>query len=56
MTTTFQPATGLLASLDLLQISSAGPVVHVRLNRPAKRNAISDALIQQIHTCFVNLP
>jgi enoyl-CoA hydratase/carnithine racemase len=28
----------------------------VRLNRPAKRNAISDPLIQQLHTCFVNLP
>ena len=56
MTATFQPATGLLASLDLLQVSVGGPVVHVRLNRPAKRNAISDALIQQLHTAFVNLP
>ncbi|WP_418318142.1 crotonase/enoyl-CoA hydratase family protein [Piscinibacter sakaiensis] len=56
MTTTFQPATGLLASLDLLQITLDGPVIHVRLNRPAKRNSISDPLIQQLHTCFVNLP
>ncbi|GAB4551370.1 MAG: crotonase/enoyl-CoA hydratase family protein [Rhizobacter sp.] len=56
MSTEFQPATGLLASLDLLQISQAGAVVHVRLNRPAKRNAISDTLIQQLHTAFVNLP
>jgi enoyl-CoA hydratase/carnithine racemase len=52
----FQPATGLLASLDLLQITQDGPVLHLRLNRPAKRNAISDALIAQIHTAFVNLP
>jgi enoyl-CoA hydratase/carnithine racemase len=56
MTSEFTPATGLLASLDLLQVSVNGLVAHVRLNRPAKRNAISDSLIQQLHTCFVNLP
>ncbi len=56
MTTAFTPATGLLASLDLLQVSHGGPVLHVRLNRPAKRNALSDPLIQQLHTAFVNLP
>jgi (methylthio)acryloyl-CoA hydratase len=52
----FLPATGLLATLDLLAIQQAGPVLHVRLARPAKRNAISDTLIQQLHTAFVNLP
>ena len=52
----FTPASGLLATLDLLQVSHAGAVTHVRLNRPAKRNALSDPLIQQLHTCFVNLP
>ncbi len=52
----FLPVHGLLASLDLLQIRQAGPVLHVRLFRAAKRNAISDALIQQIHTTFINLP
>jgi enoyl-CoA hydratase/carnithine racemase len=56
MTATPTPASGLLASLDLLQIAVAGPVLHVRLNRPAKRNALSDPLIQQLHTAFVNLP
>lgn len=56
MSSDFQPATGLLATLDLLQISQRGAVAHVRLNRPAKRNAISDPLIQQLHTTFVNLP
>src|SRR5919112_3510665 len=45
-----------LAALDLLRIESSGPVLHVRLNRPAKRNAVSDALVAQLHTCFVNLP
>jgi enoyl-CoA hydratase/carnithine racemase len=56
MPTSFVPATGLLASLDLLQVFTSGPVLHLRLNRPAKRNALSDPFIQQIHTCFVNLP
>ena len=56
MTTVFEPASGLLATLDLLQISQAGAVLHLRLNRPAKRNAISDTLIQQVHTAFINLP
>ena len=28
----------------------------MRLNRAAKRNALSDPLIQQLHTTFVNLP
>ena len=45
-----------LVALDLLAIESRGAVLHVRLNRPAKRNAISDTLVAQIHTCFVNLP
>lgn len=56
MTTPFEPVAGLLASLDLLQISRCAAVLHVRLNRPAKRNAISDTLIQQLHTAFINLP
>lgn len=56
MTETFQPASGLLATLALLRIEASGPVLHVRLNRPAKRNAISDELITQIHTAFINLP
>jgi enoyl-CoA hydratase/carnithine racemase len=42
--------------LDLLRITFDGPVAHVRLNRPAKRNAISDALVGQIHTAFAHLP
>jgi (methylthio)acryloyl-CoA hydratase len=56
MLTDFAPATGLLATLDLLSITLSGPVLHLRLNRPHKRNAISDSLITQIHTAFVNLP
>ena len=45
-----------LAALDLLKIEHDGPVTHVRLNRPAKRNAISDTLVAQLHTCFIQLP
>ncbi len=56
MSASFTLATGLLGSLDLLQVSTNGPVLHIRLNRPAKRNALSDPLIQQLHTVFVNLP
>jgi enoyl-CoA hydratase/carnithine racemase len=56
MTTDFTPASGVLATLPLLQVTVAGRVLHVRLNRPAKRNALSDPLIQQLHTAFVNLP
>lgn len=46
----------LLSSLDLLQVELAGAIAQVRLNRPAKRNALSDPLVTQLHTCFVNLP
>ncbi len=52
----FVPADGLLAQLPLLRIETAGALVHLRLNRPAKRNAINDALIAQLHTAMVNLP
>ena len=41
---------------DQLTLSLDGAVLHLRLNRPAKRNAISDTLIAQIHAVFVQLP
>src|SRR5580765_1439860 len=56
MTASFQPASGLLAQLELLQIQQRGAIMHLRLNRPAKRNAINDALVAQLQTAFVNLP
>jgi enoyl-CoA hydratase/carnithine racemase len=56
MLPTLAPATGLLSQLPLLRIETAGPLVHLRLMRPAKRNAINDALIAQLHTAMVNLP
>jgi enoyl-CoA hydratase/carnithine racemase len=51
-----EPVAGLLATLDLLRISRVGPVLHLRLDRPAKRNALSDELIRQLHTAVLNLP
>ena len=50
------PVDGTLAGLDLLAIGRVGAVLHIRLNRPDKRNAISDRLIAQLHTAFLNLP
>jgi enoyl-CoA hydratase/carnithine racemase len=49
-------ATGALSQLPMLRLEHAGPVLHLRLNRPAKRNSVSDELLAQIHTVFVNLP
>jgi enoyl-CoA hydratase/carnithine racemase len=56
MSLTFTPADATLATLDMLRIEVAGAVAHVRLYRPAKRNAVNDALVAQLHTCFVSLP
>jgi len=58
MSHTFQAwadAPAALRALDLLRLERAGPVLHVRLNRPAKRNSISDGLLAQIHTVWVNM-
>ncbi len=52
----FATASGPLSSLPLLRLEVAGPVLHVRLNRPAKRNSVSDDLLSQLHTVFVNMP
>jgi len=43
-------------SAALLTLITQGAVAHVRLNRPAKRNALSDALIEQLHAAFSSLP
>ena len=40
----------------LLHIEHDGAITHLRLNRAAKRNAISDGLIALLHTTFINLP
>ncbi|PTT85897.1 enoyl-CoA hydratase, partial [Pelomonas sp. HMWF004] len=52
----FTPLGGLLAGFSELQLEQAGGIVHLRLNRPAKRNAINEPLMQQLHTALINLP
>jgi len=52
----FQPQLGPLSGLDLLRLERGGAVFHLRLNRPAKRNSVSDEMLRQIHTVFLNLP
>ncbi len=56
MSQPFVAATGLLAQLDLLRIEHRAAVTHLRLHRPAKRNALNDALIAQLQTAFIHLP
>ena len=56
MSSTFTPVAGLPSHLDLLQITQCEAIVQIRLNRPAKRNAVNDVLVAQLHTAFVNLP
>ncbi|KQU67757.1 MULTISPECIES: crotonase/enoyl-CoA hydratase family protein [unclassified Rhizobacter] len=38
--------------MTLLSITHEGPVAHVRLTRPEKRNALNDALIAELHHTF----
>jgi enoyl-CoA hydratase/carnithine racemase len=52
----FRPADGALAELALLQISIAGAVGHVRLNRPEKRNAVNDTLVLQLRSALERMP
>jgi (methylthio)acryloyl-CoA hydratase len=40
----------------LLRIETAGPVLSIGLNRPAKRNALNDGIMLAIHDCFSALP
>ncbi|HUP09807.1 MAG TPA: crotonase/enoyl-CoA hydratase family protein [Caldimonas sp.] len=56
MAISFTPASGPLADLDLLRVEQADAVLHVRLNRPAKRNALNDTLVEQLQFAFTHLP
>jgi len=56
MAATFTLASGPLAELDLLRVEQAEAVLHVRLNRPAKRNALNDTLVEQLQFAFTHLP
>jgi enoyl-CoA hydratase/carnithine racemase len=41
---------------DLLKVEFNGAVATVAINRPNKRNALSDTMIRAIQTCFETLP
>jgi (methylthio)acryloyl-CoA hydratase len=56
MSLDFTPLGGATAELDLLQVSTAGAVAHVRLNRPDKRNAVNDRLVLQLQSALQRLP
>ncbi len=43
-------------SPDLIDLAVRGEIAHVRLTRPQKRNALSDALIAALHDVFASLP
>jgi len=45
-----------LPALTMIRLEAAGPVLHVRLDRPAKRNAISNALLAELRSVFEHLP
>jgi enoyl-CoA hydratase/carnithine racemase len=40
---------------ELLRVERDGPILHLRLNRPAKRNAVNDGLILAIDRAFTGL-
>ncbi len=50
------PARRVDDAAPLLLVELRGSVAHLRLNRPDKRNALSDALVGQLHAAFVSLP
>lgn len=53
----FEPMdAGVFAGFEQLRVRVAGPVAHVELARPAKRNALSDRLVQELHTAALNWP
>jgi enoyl-CoA hydratase/carnithine racemase len=45
-----------LESPSMLKLERAGALLHIRLDRPAKRNSISDELLAQLHRVFIELP
>ena len=45
-----------MSARDLLHVEARGAVLQVRLARPAKRNAINDALLAQLRETFASLP
>jgi enoyl-CoA hydratase/carnithine racemase len=51
-----QPRNAMTTHTDLLEMQMHGAVAVVRLTRPAKRNALNDALVLALKDTFSNLP
>jgi enoyl-CoA hydratase/carnithine racemase len=45
-----------LDTSDVLTFEVVGAVAKIGINRPAKRNALSDQLVRELHRCFEDLP
>ncbi|ODT79238.1 MAG: enoyl-CoA hydratase [Pelagibacterium sp. SCN 64-44] len=41
-----------MTNTDVLRVAHRGPIAHITLNRPAKRNALSDDLVAALDTFF----
>jgi enoyl-CoA hydratase/carnithine racemase len=39
-----------------LRVTQAGALLHVRLARPEKRNAVNEEMLEELHACFRRLP
>jgi enoyl-CoA hydratase/carnithine racemase len=52
----FTAIPGVFAQLTMLRVEADDAIVHVRLHRPEKRNAIDLALVREIQTAFLHLP
>lgn len=56
MTSDFTPIDGPVSQLQYLRVSQREAVVHMRLDRAPKRNAINDAFLAELQTAFTCLP
>lgn len=56
MQTSSSSSPAILGALRLLQVTFDGTLVHIHLNRAGKRNAISDEMVAELHSAFVNIP
>ncbi|MCP5266758.1 MAG: crotonase/enoyl-CoA hydratase family protein [Burkholderiaceae bacterium] len=45
-----------MSQFELLRFERVGAVAHVQINRPEKRNALSDPLIAEIKQCMLEMP
>jgi enoyl-CoA hydratase/carnithine racemase len=52
----FTALPGVFTQLTMLRVEADDAIVHVRLHRPEKRNAIDLALVREIETAFLHLP